>query len=366
MSVALGETFAYANAFSAGFSAGHRAASDAPATCRIAVFDPGPQFNLGIIKRGATVKWAKNNVERASRHFQYGSEWWVHRRLASLPAATSHNTSLVFVASYFSYMHIFAPHLRDRALRIIESATRAQSGKRGAPRFVVPHTHPGTCASSTRHMVRMCVDTDLACGDSKMVVPVPYVVSFPQWLVAERLPEYPRDTWLFFRGHLPKPYFDIYKVRTKIVETLKNEPNVSVVPANVKAGASYETHDTYLEKMLRAKFCFAPRGDTASAKRLYESIAAGCIPIIISDKLRLPFQRQMSWSSMSLRYTEREVSADPKRVLRDVQAMPPARVDEMRRNLMAVRHMFLWHTDTSRKSAVDSVIHELCSWEHAR
>ena len=161
----------------------------------------------------------------------------------------------VFVASYFSYMHIFAPHLRDRALRIIESATRAQSGKRGAPRFVVPHTHPGTCASSTRHMVRMCVDTDLACGDSKMVVPVPYVVSFPQWLVAERLPEYPRDTWLFFRGHLPKPYFDIYKVRTKIVETLKNEPNVSVVPANVKAGASYETHDTYLEKMLRAKFC---------------------------------------------------------------------------------------------------------------
>ena len=74
----------------------------------------------------------------------------------------------------------------------------------------------------------------------------------------------------------------------------------------------------------------------------------------------------MSWSSMSLRYTEREVSADPKRVLRDVQAMPPARVDEMRRNLMAVRHMFLWHTDTSRKSAVDSVIHELCSWEHAR
>ena len=313
----------------------------------------------------------------------------------------------VFVASYFSYMHIFAPHLRDRALRIIESATRAQSGKRGAPRFVVPHTHPGTCASSTRHMVRMCVDTDLACGDSKMVVPVPYVVSFPQWLVAERLPEYPRDTWLFFRGHLPKPYFDIYKVRTKIVETLKNEPNVSVVPANVKAGASYETHDTYLEKMLRAKFCinagrpepstsaqtlhlssdphehpalahdartrvrrppagFAPRGDTASAKRLYESIAAGCIPIIISDKLKLPFQRQMSWSSMSLRYTEREVSADPKRVLRDVQAMPPARVDEMRRNLMAVRHMFLWHTDTSRKSAVDSVIHELCSWEHAR
>ena len=194
-----------------------------------------------------------------------------------------------FIATYFSYMHIFAPHLRDRALRAI----RHLRGVRG-PRYIVPHTHPGTCSSSTRHMLRMCVDTDLSCGDSTTVVPVPYVVSFPLWLVQEHLPVYPRTTLLFFRGHLPKPYIDTIGVRRKVIETLKNEPNVSVVPANVKPGAKYSTHDEYLQQMLRARFCLAPRGDTASAKRLYESIAAGCIPIIISDRLKLPFERQVN------------------------------------------------------------------------
>lgn len=347
----------FAEGYSAGFAAAH---PHQPATCQISVIDPSVMFNVGIIKRGGKVKWAENNVERASRHFQYGSEWWIHRRLASLPAAKATNTSLAFVATYFSYMHIFAPHLRDRALNAIKNLHGSN------PRFIVPHTHPGTCAPQTRHMVRMCVDTDLACGDSTMVVPVPYVVSFPVWLVAAELPQYPRTTWLFFRGHLPKSYIDRMQVRRRIIETLKTEPNVSVVPANVKPGAKYSPHDEYLQQMLRAKFCFAPRGDTASAKRLYESIAAGCIPIIVSDRLRLPYQRQMDWSTMSLRYSERVVAADPRKVLRDVQAMAPERIEQMQRNLMAVRPMFLWHTDETRKSAVDYVIHDLCAWEHAQ
>ena len=178
------------------------------------------------------------------------------------------------------------------------------------------------------------------------------------------------------------------QVRARIIEVLKHEPNVSVVPANVKPGAKYSPHDEYLQQMLRAKFCFAPRGDTASAKRLYESIAAGCIPIIISDKLRLPYHRQIDWRSFSLRYTEAEVASDPRKVprasliacrvppslhaeclpqcmqvLRDVQAMAPERIEALRKVVLAVRPMFLWHTDDNRKSAVDYVIHDLCSWE---
>ena len=108
------------------------------------------------------------------------------------------------------------------------------------------------------------------CGTRGPFVPVPYVVSHPRWLVEERLPLEPRTTWLHFRGHLPKAYFDTAQVRRKLVEALQNEPNVSVLPANVKRGASYTRHDNYLMGMLRSKFCLAPRGDTASSKRLCE------------------------------------------------------------------------------------------------
>lgn len=90
----------YASAFQEGFAAGFAkgAGPKEPATCAISVVDPSPSFNVGIIKRKGVVKWAENNVERASRHFQYGSEWWIHRRLASLPAAQATNTSLVSAA----------------------------------------------------------------------------------------------------------------------------------------------------------------------------------------------------------------------------------------------------------------------------
>ena len=50
-------------------------------------------------------------------------------------------------------------------------------------------------------------------------------------------------------------------------------------------------------------------------------------------------------------------------VLRDVQAMAPERIEALRKVVLAVRPMFLWHTDDNRKSAVDYVIHDLCSWE---
>ena len=49
----------------------------------------------------------------------------------------------------------------------------------------------------------------------------------------------------------------------------------------------------------------------------------------------------------------------------DVQAMAPEKVEAMQRNLLAVRHMFLWHTDPARPSAVDYVIHDLCAWAKA-
>ena len=78
-------------------------------------------------------------------------------------------------------MHIFAPHLRERALRAMAPLRSTRS-----PRYIVPHTHPGTCAPQTKHMIRLTVDTDL-CHDAQYAVPVPYVVSFPQWLGAAEL-----------------------------------------------------------------------------------------------------------------------------------------------------------------------------------
>lgn len=40
----------------------------------------------------------------------------------------------------------------------------------------------------------------------------------------------------------------------------------------------------------RSTFCLNPAGDTPSSARLFDAIVSGCIPVIVSDELELPFE----------------------------------------------------------------------------
>ena len=40
----------------------------------------------------------------------------------------------------------------------------------------------------------------------------------------------------------------------------------------------------------RSLFCLCPAGDTPSSARLFDAIVSGCIPVIVSDELELPFE----------------------------------------------------------------------------
>ncbi|CAN0551917.1 unnamed protein product, partial [Laminaria digitata] len=41
-----------------------------------------------------------------------------------------------------------------------------------------------------------------------------------------------------------------------------------------------------------SRFCFCPRGDTISSPRIFDAIAAGCIPVITTTEIEaLPFIR---------------------------------------------------------------------------
>ncbi|CAB1121524.1 unnamed protein product [Ectocarpus sp. CCAP 1310/34] len=48
----------------------------------------------------------------------------------------------------------------------------------------------------------------------------------------------------------------------------------------------------YAEHMARSRFCFSPRGDTESSRRLFDAIAAGCTPIVTEATVpMLPFSQ---------------------------------------------------------------------------
>lgn len=80
---------------------------------------------------------------------------------------------------------------------------------------------------------------------------------------------------------------------------------------NDKRGAAGRNaaHERYLELIARSKFVLCPRGLGPSTFRLYETMAAGRVPVIISDQW-LPPER-IPWASCSIPIPERSVNELP-------------------------------------------------------
>jgi len=64
--------------------------------------------------------------------------------------------------------------------------------------------------------------------------------------------------------------------------------------------ASKDTAETYL----RSAFCFVPAGDTPTSRRLFDSIAAGCVPIVLANfddiSRNLPFRGAVDWANIAI------------------------------------------------------------------
>ena len=334
-----------------------------PLPCDLRAFDPGPRFNRFVVegRYGRERRWATNNVDPASRHFQNGVEWWVHR---ALPTPVTDPRLLrgarrVFIVAYYSYFWIFASHLAQPAARRTESVL-GRPWRQRPSHFAVAHGHPGSCIRETASAYRLLVDADMSCSGSSLPIAVPYVVSRPAWLVAAELPQMQRSTLLFFRGHLPRSSIDTKNVRRFLMRRLAGEAGVVIEAATALRNASYQPHSQYLRRMLGSTFCLAPRGDTASSRRVYESIAAGCIPVIIADDLALPFAKRLRYTDFAVRFTERFALTQPLEMVQRLRAMPAAKVRAMQDALLRARPNFLWHTDPSRPSAVDQILVDLC------
>lgn len=60
----------------------------------------------------------------------------------------------------------------------------------------------------------------------------------------------------------------------------------------------------YYDSIINSKFVLCPRGFGLSSHRLYEVLAAGRIPIIISDDLILPLDKYLNWNKFSIKIPE--------------------------------------------------------------
>eukprot|EP00930_Biecheleria_cincta_P100346 TRINITY_DN9198_c0_g1_i1.p1 TRINITY_DN9198_c0_g1~~TRINITY_DN9198_c0_g1_i1.p1 ORF type:complete len:463 (+),score=68.55 TRINITY_DN9198_c0_g1_i1:78-1466(+) len=169
-----------------------------------------------------------------------------------------------------------------------------------------------------------------------------------------------KEPIFFFQGEISTPHVTTPGIQRRklLIDAFKKYPESWIVDTH----KNYSGH-TYETGMLKARFCLVPEGDTPTSSRLFDAIAAGCVPMILSDKIALPFADFVDWQAFSLHPTTStflatqsgtgqllEVSSVAESAIKRVAALPAEQLTELQRNLREVRDVFIY----GRGSPVDS------------
>jgi len=76
--------------------------------------------------------------------------------------------------------------------------------------------------------------------------------------------------------------------------------------------------DLYHKELASSRLCLAPAGWELWSVRLYEALLLGCVPVIMSDGLELPFQSRIDYSKMTVRWELDLRRIKPQRVLASI------------------------------------------------
>jgi hypothetical protein len=179
------------------------------------------------------------------------------------------------------------------------------------------------------------VEMAAAVGLQSNFMPVPYVASYRLDKAARALDPKDclatsRDIDFFFAGTFQrcgnKCDTNEGALRGNVLRTIQSESNnsllIDLLDADDRktAGRDYlEQAELYAQRLLRSRFCLVPAGDTKTSRRIFEALAAGCIPVYLgyfggepgntsmgapqplaNGASNLPFRASVNWSSLVL------------------------------------------------------------------
>ncbi|KAH7561113.1 hypothetical protein ACOSP7_016308 [Xanthoceras sorbifolium] len=274
--------------------------------------------------------WLSN--ERCSNHL-FAAEVAIHKALLNSDVRTfdPYEADFFFVPVYvscnFSTVNGFpaighARSLISSAINLISSEYPFWNRSRGSDHvFVASHDY-GACFHAMENravadgipdflkksiiLQTFGVKYNHPCQDVENVVIPPYISPESVRKTLEKSPVTgKRDIWVFFRGKMemhPKNVsgrFYSKKVRTDIWRRYNGDRRF-YLQRHRFAG--------YQSEIVRSVFCLCPLGWAPWSPRLVESVALGCVPVIIADGIRLPFSNAVNWPDISLTVAEKDVS----------------------------------------------------------
>ncbi|KAK1667701.1 hypothetical protein QYE76_055860 [Lolium multiflorum] len=144
-----------------------------------------------------------------------------------------------------------------------------------------------------------------------------------------------RSTLLFFRGRLKRNAGG--KIRSSLVTELKNVEDIVIEEGT----AGVEGKVAAQNGMRKSLFCLNPAGDTPSSARLFDAIVSGCIPVIVSDELELPFEGILDYRKIAL-FVSSNDAVQPGWLVKYLRGIDTKIVKEMQSNLVKYSRHFIY------------------------
>ncbi|XP_061339902.1 probable glucuronoxylan glucuronosyltransferase IRX7 isoform X1 [Gastrolobium bilobum] len=326
---------------------------------KVFVYDLPPKYNTD---------WLAN--ERCSSHL-FASEVAIHRALLTSDVRTfdPYDADFFFVPVYvscnFSTVNGFpaighARSLIASAVKLISSEYPFWNRSRGSDHVFVASHDFGSCFHTLEDVAMadgvpeimknsivlqtFGVEYDHPCQEVEHVVIPPYVSPESVRNTMEKSPANGRrDIWVFFRGKMevhPKNVsgrFYSKKVRTVIWRKFNGDQRF-YLRRHRFAG--------YQSEIARSVFCLCPLGWAPWSPRLVESVALGCVPVVIADGIRLPFSSAVRWAEISVTVAERDVG----RLAEILEHVAATNLSAIQRNL--------WDPRTRRALLFNSQVQE--------
>ena len=104
--------------------------------------------------------------------------------------------------------------------------------------------------------------------------------------------------------------------------------------------------------MRSSKFCLNPAGDTPSSCRLFDAIASHCVPVIVSDKIELPYEDEINYKEFSVFFSVKEALV-PGYMVTKLREFPKERWLDMWRRLKNVSDHFVFQYPPKKEDAVN-------------
>lgn len=92
--------------------------------------------------------------------------------------------------------------------------------------------------------------------------------------------------------------------RSLFRKSLTNYINTPNKNENFFFPSKFIDYASFILTFASSEFCIFLPGDTSSSSKLFKFIAIGCIPVIISDNLLLPYEKYIDYSQISIRFPE--------------------------------------------------------------